>query len=908
MRRPLLVALIALGLAAVLAAASLLAASRLGPEQVRAAAERSLGRALGGAVSVASARLLLQPLPAFEVEGLAAWAEPGKPALRVRRALGRVDPSSLLLGRIRLRRILLEDAVLQLERRPDGSWVTVPVLGAALGDDAPAPQASSGRFAWIERMGDRARSILQAPLNLLRASLAPQQLELHGARFVLTDRSVAPDAPWLLALEDFEALLVQNTRARTSRIAGSGRLVDPAGETGWITLEGSRTRDGRVEVTFDARHVDLRAFAPYLRATHPDLRLAGTARGSAALHVARDRARSLRLDLLVGNLDARFPRAGAEAPLRLRGKAAVAAAEIELTDDRLRLEDASLELDGERISARGVVERPLRAGSRARLTLETENVQIERARDFADWLPDEMAEALAGPLARLEAGRLTHLEVHGTGRLRDWAELSDPSADRLPLQFEGNASFRDVTVRVDPDEAIEGLAGQIRLDRERLEVRNLKRAEDMPELDFEIVGLERLLARGERGAAAPAPEIPGIGPLTDFMAGDGQPRDPARPIGLERLEVHADWLDHPIATWRLEDVDLVVEPPVDGARALRASGWWGGLAVEADGQVVPRRGDDPGRVAVTLVVGEQEREMAPSSSLGIWARGTWRAEGGRFVGVGLPDPHGGFYCQGTQLRLVDAESSVQDGGRVHGTIEVDLAREDQVPLDLELVLEDTEFREVGQLLGLDRGDLEARVDAVVDLDGSLEPGRKALRTLAGGVSLNAGEGALHRRPPMAGAIARSGDRFQEFAAEGSLPFDALRSDLALAGGRIATDALLFEAPRLRILISGSLQVDERPNDLEVVIGIFPHSTVDTIVGKLPIVGPLLQGPDEKLVAAYLEATGPWREPQIRSISGPSFASDPKILVPKFVRRGLAAIQSALARLGPRAGSPPPEGS
>ena len=119
---------------------------------------------------------------------------------------------------------------------------------------------------------------------------------------------------------------------------------------------------------------------------------------------------------------------------------------------------------------------------------------------------------------------------------------------------------------------------------------------------------------------------------------------------------------------------------------------------------------------------------------------------------------------------------------------------------------------------------------------------------------------------MAGAIARSGDRYQEFNAEGSLPFDALRSDIELTGGRVATDALLLEAPRLRILISGSLQVDELPNDLEIVIGIFPDSTVDSIVGKVPIFGPILQGPDEKLVAAYLEATGPWRDPQVLTIN------------------------------------------
>ena len=91
--------LLALLLAATALAAGLLAAGQLGSERVRASAERSLAATLGSPVRLASARLRVgRRGPAFEAEGLEAFADAGEPALRVERVSTRIDPLSLMLG------------------------------------------------------------------------------------------------------------------------------------------------------------------------------------------------------------------------------------------------------------------------------------------------------------------------------------------------------------------------------------------------------------------------------------------------------------------------------------------------------------------------------------------------------------------------------------------------------------------------------------------------------------------------------------------------------------------------------------------------------------------------------------------------------------------------------------------
>ena len=69
--------------------------------------------------------------------------------------------------------------------------------------------------------------------------------------------------------------------------------------------------------------------------------------------------------------------------------------------------------------------------------------------------------------------------------------------------------------------------------------------------------------------------------------------------------------------------------------------------------------------------------------------------------------------------------------------------------------------------------------------------------------------------------------------------------------------------------------------------------MDAIVGRVPLIGAILQGPDGRIIGRYLEVTGPWDEPRVEKIETGMLRN-----LPGFVMNGLRAIGSALARLNP----------
>jgi len=889
MRRALAMGLILLAGAAL---AGYLVAGRIGPEQVRAAAERSLARALGGEVRVAAARLAFGRGLAFEAEGLEAWPAPEGPALRVAAAAARIDPFSLLLGRVRLRRIVLDQAVLHLERRADGSIGPDAAVAAILGP----PQGGAARGAWglLERVGDFARALLQAPLPVLRASLAPQQIELRRARLVVSDRASGTR----LAVENLEASLAQGLRARGPRVQGSGRLVDGEGECGSLTLEAGRDRDGGATLRLELQRLDLRAVAPYARAIHPELAVAGSLQGSLTVRATGADTRRLGVDVVVGSLRASFPRSRGEAPLRIAGDALAAAGELELTPRRLRLLRAAIDADGRHIELDGVAERPLRPDAMARLAVRLRDVDLEGARRLTRLLPPGLEERMAAPLRRVESGRVSLLELVGAGPLARWAEAADPASPGLPVDLKGTARFLDVAVRTDDGERIEGLSGELTLGHGRLELHGLRRTRDVPELDVTIAGLERLLESGRPGPLGEGPSLPGLAPLLEILTEDAGSGSPLSELG--RLGIAADRLSHPLAAWPFEDLEASLGPPLDGVRGLAGHGFWGGLPFSAAGSWRHAGEQGPGRIALAIDVepGPVRPAAEPRAS---WAAGTWKLAESRLHGLPLASLGGSFRGEGARLHIAHAEAPLARGGRLRGGAILDLSLPDRVPVELELEVQDGELAELAAAGGLERGDLEGRIDATARLAGPLRPGSPARGTLAGRIAFSAREGRVNRKPALSRAMAASGEGLRDLARDEPFRFRSMQGELGLSEGLLAVESLVIDSGRARIVASGALRLDRAPHEVEAVIGIFPDNAVDAIVGKVPVIGSILQGPDGQMIGRYLEVTGPWGDPRVEPIPGRSLATGMIEGLPHFVMSGLRAIGAALVRLGPLPG-------
>ena len=85
--------------------------------------------------------------------------------------------------------------------------------------------------------------------------------------------------------------------------------------------------------------------------------------------------------------------------------------------------------------------------------------------------------------------------------------------------------------------------------------------------------------------------------------------------------------------------------------------------------------------------------------------------------------------------------------------------------------------------------------------------------------------------------------------------------------------------------------------------------VDFVLDKIPLVNVLLLGPNNNLIAAHFNLSGPWDEPSARIVPYKSITSGPGHMVfeamPALVRRGFRAIGSLM---GGAPKEPTPEGA
>jgi hypothetical protein len=307
-----------------------------------------------------------------------------------------------------------------------------------------------------------------------------------------------------------------------------------------------------------------------------------------------------------------------------------------------------------------------------------------------------------------------------------------------------------------------------------------------------------------------------------------------------------------------------------------------------------KRGGIKLHLAVTAPASNREQAGRPRGFLSAG----FAFDHARVRGVPVEELVGRLEGYGETLLLERATAHVKDGGEADLVGRFDLGHEGVIPSHLTLETRAGELASLSPAFKLELGDLVGPLDGTARVSGELAPYVSVLSVLEGGLSIHARDGEIRKRPALSGALADSDDQFKGLDSTSSLPFHSAIGDFSLLRGRLYTDSLVIEGKRIRIVVSGSVRLDREPNDVQAVMAFFPHNPVDAIVGRVPIIGAILKGPDGKIIGRYMEVTGPWATPQVARIKGRNLASGMLEGVPHFVMNGLRAIGGVLARLNP----------
>jgi hypothetical protein len=188
-----------------------------------------------------------------------------------------------------------------------------------------------------------------------------------------------------------------------------------------------------------------------------------------------------------------------------------------------------------------------------------------------------------------------------------------------------------------------------------------------------------------------------------------------------------------------------------------------------------------------------------------------------------------------------------------------------------------------------------RVEASGDLRGRYEPGVHPSAALSGDVHLIARRGHVRHDLPAVLAITLAGEGLDFRSERDHVRYTSCESRLEFTDGVARTDALKFEGPDLRMFGSGSLDLGHPPHTIDSEVVVFLFRPVDRVLGAMPIVGNLILGGGENLLAAYFQLEGPWDAPTATYQPLRTLNTGPLRLVtglPSVVRRGIESLGSA----------------
>jgi hypothetical protein len=907
---------IAAGLALLLVTAALgfNVAARVWPERLRIGTEERLSRSLGSPVSIGRLRVRLGFGIEIEAFDLQVWPSPEGPRLRVPYVSARPRLLPLLVGRLRLSRLLLDGARLRVERAADGSWKAPPLPALARRDDRRARPHPEELLRPLIAMEAATRALLAKPLLADTLAIRNGGVVFRDAGTDL-EHSVGPvERPVALRAQGIRGQFRHRHLHGDAQLHLQARIFDATGERGSIEWDGHRARDGSIRLGLSATSLQLPVVAPYLRVWHPDLRLAGSLSGTIAFQTPSPGEGRLEVDCVVHDFRTEVP-----APLQgAFGPVAVpharAGGTVAITPQSVRLESAQIDGTELHLEASGIVERPLQPSSLAQLSLEFRNVDLDVARQHLGWFPQEEREDLTTLLEPLTGGRLLRLISRGEATLAGWRELFEGRTLTLPMGFAGEAEVEGLEIRVGKANRLAGLGGHVAWSGDRVDIRGARadlNGRRLPRLDLRLEGVSNLFAaRAElEPVAVRPPPLAGLRPLWAVLQRSSKyPSEAAPDPTPTTVHLEIDALTHPVFVWPIEALDAVIVARDRGVHIVANRGRWGGVPIRGDADWLFEPEE-----ALAVRLAAESAEAAPEAAGADTEAATGTAEGtwarGRFSVGAVTGPRwqharavGRFEGIGGRVEVGDIRIDLTPSGTLLGSARLDLTAPDAVPVRTRFSVTDGEMGVLSRASGLRSGWVRGNVDLSGALEGPLRPGLSPFAELTGQVTLVATDGVLQRRLSPLMAIALASGALNPFAGRDEIRYARVEADLRFADGWMRAESFSLDGPDVRMLVDGEVDVARPPHEVRGEVALFLFRQLDDTLGKVPLLGLILFGTDEAMMAVHFEVSGPWEHAEAKLIPLRSLATAPGGLVveggakllalPKLVLKGVQAILEA----------------
>lgn len=867
MRRVLIVA--ACGLVAIGAAAALawLARTHLSPQALRERLEMQLARALGteaqlGPVGVSFDRDGF----ALAAPGLRAFPSERGDALAAERIEVQVDLWALLLGEIRLRGIDLESPTLRLRRSGRGFAVDADPPPAGGG---PAPERAPG-VAWYEALAARL-----------------PHLQISGGRLLL--REGAGDRRDI-EIEGLVASFERQWLRGGVGVAAQGELRVAGSPEGRFALRGVAAE--RSDWTLRIDRLALSPVAALAGGSIGKLALRGRASGELRVEVGPRGIHAVDVDLRAPKLHLEPPFRGARmaldpAAVRLAASASAGPKHWSLTGE-LGVGTLGIPFDAN-VGGDGVERVRLRA------------VDLAALSPLADAVPELERTRARGALESLRGGWLEALELRFT--------TPEPGESAGIA-----ASWRVANASVDAGSAgrLTGLSGEGSYDGDVLELRGVRselEGQPLPKLDVRLAGLSHVAGFSKLRCNAPAPAsaLPGLRPLADWANGDDT--EPRRPPSWRRLRLTAYWIEHPALLCAVEALtgEVAPDPETGGVTVSVAHAVWAGIPLrgEAHYRALP---DADARVLVEI--GPPRPPTPADAERAGWAGGRYEFETPSLGIWKTRGAAGAFLASGAHLRLEETSLRLDPGPELRGVVDLDLSAADRVPFELQAQISRGQLSDLYASSGWSNAATGALAGSA-SLRGALRPGSPMLGDSQGGFSLHARDGVIRQKFRLLLAVTMASETLNPFRDRGTIRYTAMDVDGEVKDGAFVIDAFSIDGPALRAAASGRIAATGT-HQTELVMGLYFFRTIDSVLGRVPIVNRIMLGEDANLIGAYVAMTGPWESLGARVIPVKTLMKGPVGFVfeglPSFVRGSLRRVQAMLPAAGGDSDDDAKEGS
>ncbi|MFQ6079577.1 MAG: AsmA-like C-terminal domain-containing protein, partial [Thermodesulfobacteriota bacterium] len=209
------------------------------------------------------------------------------------------------------------------------------------------------------------------------------------------------------------------------------------------------------------------------------------------------------------------------------------------------------------------------------------------------------------------------------------------------------------------------------------------------------------------------------------------------------------------------------------------------------------------------------------------------------------------------------------GGKVDLTAWVDLAKRGEVAFALNPTLSQVDAGRFFRDLGLqERVWITGAFNLWGKLRGRGRDWKELRRSLEGKLRVGMEEGRIRRFRLLSKVFSLLNvlqlfkGKFPGLTGEG-LPYNRITGEIGIARGIARTDNLLVDSDAMKITIIG--EADIAREALDLTMGLCPLGTVDTIVSRVPVVGRILAGEDDTVIAYYVEVKGDFSNPKVRHI-------------------------------------------